>query len=129
MPTQVVNGAQLLCSMGAAPSTLVVLPLNRVMSSDQLAATVMDHVPMVNIQPFGFCRSLAFPATASATTAAFGTLTPMPCVPGTVSPWTPGSATVLLGNQLTLNNACKLACIWAGVIEVVVPGQATEFVA
>jgi len=29
MPMQVVNGAQLQCSFGLAPSNLVVLPMNR----------------------------------------------------------------------------------------------------
>jgi hypothetical protein len=31
---QVVNGAQLMCSFGTSPSSLVVLPVNRVLSSD-----------------------------------------------------------------------------------------------
>ncbi|MFY8087598.1 MAG: DUF4280 domain-containing protein, partial [Rubrivivax sp.] len=59
MPQQVVNSAPLRCSMGAAPSALVVLPLNRVMSGNQPAANIMDHKPLVNIMPFGVCRSLA----------------------------------------------------------------------
>jgi hypothetical protein len=53
MPMQVVNGAQLQCSFGAAPSTLTVLPANRRMTNNQPAANIMDHVPMVNIMPFG----------------------------------------------------------------------------
>ncbi len=40
MPMQVVNTAQLMCSMGMAPSALVVLPLNRVFSSNQPAANM-----------------------------------------------------------------------------------------
>ena len=41
----------MVCSFGAAPSTLTVLPVNQVMTSSQPAATIMDHVPMVNIAP------------------------------------------------------------------------------
>lgn len=129
MPIQVVNGAQLMCSMGAAPSALVVLPINRVMSGNQPAANIMDHKPMVNILPFGVCRSLAYPATAAATSAALGALTPMPCVPATTSPWIPGSPTVMVGNQPAVNNTCKLMCNWAGVIQVASPGQTTEMIA
>jgi Domain of unknown function (DUF4280) len=129
MPIQVVNSAQLMCSMGMAPSALVVLPLNRVMSGNQPAANIMDHKPLVNIMPFGACRSPAFPATAAATAAAMGVLTPMPCVPGTVSPWVPGSATVMVGNMPAVNNTCKLTCMWGGVIQVAMPGQMTEMIA
>lgn len=129
MPQQVVNSAQLTCTMGAAPSALVVLPVNRVMSGNQPAANIMDHKPMVNILPFGVCRSLAFPATAAATSAAMGALTPMPCVPATMAPWTPGSPTVMVGNQPAVNNTCKLMCNWAGVIQVASPGQTTEMIA
>lgn len=129
MPIQVVNGAQMMCSMGAAPSALVVLPLNRVMSSNQPAANIMDHKPMVNVLPFGVCMSPANPTVAAATAAAMGVLTPMPCIPATMSPWMPGSPTVLLGNQPAVNNTCKLMCNWGGVIQVVMPGQMTEMIA
>ena len=45
MPMQVVNGAQLMCSFGAAPSSLVVLPVNRVVTENQNAANIMDLRP------------------------------------------------------------------------------------
>jgi hypothetical protein len=128
MALQVVNSAQLMCSMGFAPSALVVLPLNRVMSGNQPAANIMDHKPMLNIMPFGMCRSLANPTVAAATSAALGVLTPMPCIPATPAPWVPGAVTVLLGNQPSLDNTCKLNCMWAGVIQVVAPGQATHMI-
>ena len=128
MPQQVVNTAQLRCSMGMAPSTLVVLPANRVMSGNQPAANIMDHKPMVNVLPFGMCRSLANPTVASATAAAMGTLTPMPCVPNTPAPWTPGATTVLLGNMPSLDNTCKLTCMWAGMISITNPGQSTHII-
>ena len=128
MPMQVVNGAQLMCSMGFAPSALVVLPLNRVLSSNQPAANIMDHKPMLNILPFGMCRSPANPTVAAATAAALGVLTPMPCIPNTPAPWVPGAPTVLLGNMPALDNTCKLTCLWAGMIQVVMPGQVTHLI-
>lgn len=126
MPNHVCMGASLQCSFGVAPSGLVVLPVNRVMTSFVPAANIMDHVPMVNVMPFGMCTSIANPTVASATSAALGVLTPMPCIPVTPSPWAPGAPTVLLANQPALDDTSKLACNWGGVISVAFAGQATE---
>lgn len=128
MPIHVVNGATLMCSFGMAPSTLVVLPVNRMLSSNQPAATIMDHVPMVNVMPFGMCMSPANPQVAAATAAAMGVLTPQPCIPATPAPWVPGVPNVLLGNMPTLNNTCSLNCLWGGMISVANPGQVTEHI-
>lgn len=126
MSFHVCMSAQLKCSMGLAPSVLVVLPTNKMLTSNKPAANIMDHKPMVNIMPFGMCKSPANPVVASATAAALGTLTPMPCIPNTTSPWVPGAPTVLLANQPVLNKDSKLMCIWGGLIEVSDPGQSTE---
>jgi hypothetical protein len=126
MPMHVCSGAMLQCTFGVAPSALTVLPVNRVMTSSMPAANIMDHVPMVNIMPFGMCMSPANPMVAAATTAALGVLTPMPCIPMTVSPWVPGVPNVLVGNMPALDNNCKLMCNWAGLIQVTYPGQVTE---
>lgn len=114
-----------MCSFGTAPSSLVVLPANRVMSSNMPDANIMDHVPMLNIMPFAMCTSLANPQVAAATAAALGVLTPMPCIPVTATPWTPGSPTVLIGGMPALNNASTCMCTWGGVITVSSPGQTT----
>lgn len=121
----VCSGAMLKCSMGLAPSSLMVLPVNRVMNNSMPQANIMDSKPMVNILPFGLCQSLANPVVASATAAAMGTLTPMPCIPNTPSPWVPGNPTVMVANQPGLIKNCKLMCAWAGVISVQMPGQYT----
>lgn len=128
MAIHVVNGATLMCSFGVAPSTLVVTPENRTLSSSQPAATIMDHVPMKNIMPFGMCMSLANPMVAAATSAAMGVLTPQPCIPATTTPWVPGVPNVLENNIPTLDNNCKCMCMWAGVVSVVFPGQVTEMI-
>ena len=123
MGNHVCNGAMLQCTMGAAPSSLVVLPANRVMTSSQPAANIMDNKPMVNILPFGVCMSMANPTVAAATAAAMGVLTPMPCVPATAAPWVPGCPKLLIGNMPAVDSNCKLMCNWGGVIQVVSPGQ------
>jgi hypothetical protein len=122
MAIQVCMGATLQCSFGAAPSSLVVLPTNRTMTTVP-AATIMDHAPLVNIMPFGMCSSPSNPTVAAATAAALGVLTPMPCVPVTPAPWIVGAPTVLIGKMPALNNTSKLMCAWGGVIQVVSPGQ------
>ena len=116
------------CSMGLAPSSLMVVPTNKVMTSNKPAATIMDHKPMANVLPFGMCKSPANPMVAAATAAALGVLTPMPCIPATAAPWVPGSPTVLIGNMPALNDSSKLMCSYAGVISINSPGQVKELI-
>jgi hypothetical protein len=123
MPMQVVNGAQLMCTMGAAPSSFTVLPVNCVEAENQPSANIMDYVPMENIMPFGMCISPSNPQVAAATAAALGVLTPQPCIPATSSPWTPGAITVEIANQSALDDVSTCMCMWAGVITVSTPGQ------
>ena len=127
MPQQVCMGATLQCSFGAAPSTLVVLPANRVLTQTP-DANIVDNKPLVNIMPFGMCSSTANPAVIAATAAALGVLTPMPCVPVIPAPWAPGAPTVLIGNMPALDNNCILNCAWAGVIKINSPGQTTVMI-
>ena len=128
MPLQVCMGAMMQCSFGMAPSSLVVLPTNRVMTNNVPDANIMDHIPMTNIMPFGMCMSLANPTVAAATAAALGVLTPMPCIPNTPAPWIIGAPTVLLGNMPTLDNISQLMCMWAGVITFTNAGEETVMV-
>jgi hypothetical protein len=126
MPLHVCSGATLQCSFGLAPSTLVVLPVNQMLTGYMPAANIMDNKPMVNIMPFGMCTCPANPTVAAATAAAMGVLTPMPCIPATVAPWAPGAATVMLGNMPALDDTSKLMCSYGGVISVMYAGQVTE---
>lgn len=122
---QVTNGAQLMCTFGVAPSVYNVLPAKQVMAGNMPAATIMDTAPMVNVMPFGVCTSIANPTVASATAAALGVLTPMPCIPAPAGPWVPGSSTVLVGNLPACSQGSTLNCAYGGVISVVSPGQMT----
>jgi hypothetical protein len=121
----VTNGTVLRCTMGMAPSTLVVPPAARTLAGDQPAANIQDYTPMVNVMSFDMCTSPANPDVATATAAAGGVLTPAPCVPVTVTPWTPGVRTVLIGDMPAVDSSCTLNCMWEGVIRVTTPEQTT----
>ncbi|MBV8605538.1 MAG: DUF4280 domain-containing protein [Pelomonas sp.] len=125
MPQQVCTGAMMQCTMGLAPSSFVATP-RPVMTSNMQAGTIMDHAPIMNVPPFGMCKSPANPQVAAATAAALGVLTPMPCVPVLPAPWIPGAPTVLITNFPALDNTCKLLCAWAGQISFTTPGQFTH---
>lgn len=121
MAQQVCMGAMLECSFGMTPSALLV---ERTVLTTTPAANILDNVPFKNILPFGMCSSLANPTVAAATAAALGVLTPMPCIPVTVeSPWIPGVPNVLIEGVPAVDVNCKLMCLWAGIIQVVQPGQ------
>jgi hypothetical protein len=128
MSQQVVMGAQLLCTFGTTPAVLEVLPESRVMVEERPAANIMDHEPIVNIPTFGMCTSPANPEVAAATAAAMGVLTPMPCVPATVTPWLPGAPTVLIGGQAALDNLSRCMCMWEGVVSIAMAGSVRTLV-
>jgi len=125
MPKQTCMGAKMKCSFGMSPSTLIPTP-KTVLTSNVMAANILDNVPMLNIPPFGMCQSPSNPMVAAATAAAMGTPTPMPCIPVTPTPWTPGAATVMLCNAPALDISSTLNCIWAGVITFTDSGQTTH---
>lgn len=125
MSFQVVNGAALACPMGDSPSTLTVLPANRTQTASQPEATIQDFLPMTNIMPFGMCMSPANPQVAAATAAAMGVLTPQPCLPSIVAPWSPGALTVMIASLPALDNLSICNCLWGGVITITQPGQQT----
>src|SRR5579875_3636503 len=113
-------GALCMCSFGMAPASLEVLPVSRVMIEGTPAATINDS-EIVNVPTFGECMSLANPEVASATAAALGVLTPMPCVPVLV-PWVPGSPTTLIGGEPALVEGSQTMCAYGGVVEITFPG-------
>jgi len=112
----------MMCSFGAAPATLGVLPVHQAMATAP-AGNISDIAPIVNVAPFGACTSMANPTVAAATAAALGVLTPMPCVPVPAGTWVPGSAKVMLKGMPALDSNAKATCSWGGVIQIINPGQ------
>jgi hypothetical protein len=124
MPDLVVNGAQLTCAFGVAPSTLTVVPSGSILQAGgQLIARIVDMAPMVNVAPFGMCTTPSNPQVAAATSAAGGVLTPPPCVPVITAPWSPGSAKVRVGGIPALTSPSTCTCAWGGSIAIVAAGQ------
>ncbi len=124
MSQLVASGATTRCTLGVTPGTLNALP-GGIASGATPLATVTDCAPFANITPFGVCLSLLNPAVASATTAALGVLTPMPCTPVIVGPWQPGSPTLLIQGRPALTNVSTCQCAYGGLISIVSPGQFT----
>ena len=121
--TYVVTGAVMTCTCGMAPSSLVVLPVRTKKLNQLPRGNIMDYTPMVNILPFGMCNTLSNPTVASATAAAQGVLTPMPCVPAIVAPWMPGNPQCMVQGQPALTKSSMCTCMWGGAIRFTTDGQ------
>ena len=119
MANPVVQTATCTCSFGAAPAVLTVTSQQTVSICKMPAATIQDGAALSNVPTFGMCSNPANPTVASATAAAMGVLTPMPCVPATVA-WAPGCPTVTVCQRPLLNSTSKLTCSYGGVIQVTV---------
>jgi hypothetical protein len=89
---------------------------------DMPMATIKNHIPYLNVLPFGMCTSGGNPLVAAALGA------PQPCTPITPSPWDPGATTVLLQGVPMLDNTSTLKCNFGGTIKIVFPGQTSVFV-
>ena len=107
----VTQGAVLQCSFGLSPCTLVITVPSR------------PKCTVTNIPSFGMCQSLSNPTVSSATSAAMGVLTPMPCVPVISSPWSPGSSQVKVGGIAALTDNSKCMCSYGGNISITSPGN------
>ncbi|WP_395729005.1 DUF4280 domain-containing protein [Nakamurella sp.] len=116
-----VSGAMITCSFGLAPSTLNVVAPRPTVEGRPLA-NITDIAPGANIPPFGMCQSLANPTVAAATAAALGVLTPMPCVPVVVAPWTPMAPQMTAGGAPVVVAGSQCFCAFAGTISITMPG-------
>jgi Domain of unknown function (DUF4280) len=107
MACQVVMGAVIECTLGSAPSALLVSSNTTVNAGSLVAATIDDFASITNIPTFGTC---------DATTSA--------CVPATTA-WTPGSANVTIGNLAALDDSSTCQCSLGGTISITSAGQTT----
>lgn len=119
----VCSGATMKCTMGTSTARLTVLPIRTVFLTGQPMANISDHLTMVNLAPFGRCRSLGFPATAAATAAHHGHLTPMPCMHNTPFPWMNGKNDYIVKGDPALLKSSTCQCMWGGTISLVTDGQ------
>lgn len=118
------SGATMRCTKGTSLARLTVLPSRTVFLTGQPMANISDHLSMINLAPFGRCRSLGFPATASATAANHGSLTPMPCMHNTPFPWMRGKDDYIIKGDSALLKSSTCSCMWGGTISLVTDGQA-----
>lgn len=123
MGKQVTTGAQLQCSFGTTPCSLVVADASRPKCGNMPMATIQDMAPGTNIPTFGMCQTISNPQVATATSAAMGTLTPQPCVPAITSAWAPGSAKMKVNGVPALTDSCRCMCMWGGSITITNPGN------
>lgn len=94
------DGAEISCTMGAASGKLMVLP-HRVKMCGGNRANIGDCKPMVNILPFGVCKT-----------------TGMPCVPACVM-WMNGRTDVLIeGLPALLSTSLTVCPAGAGLIRI-----------
>lgn len=100
--------------------------MRTVLLTGQPMANISDHLTMVNLAPFGRCRSLGFPATAAATAAHHGHLTPMPCMHNTPFPWMGGKMDYIVKGDPALLKSCTCQCMWGGTISLITDGQVGE---
>ena len=123
MPLPVVSGATVQCTMGTTPGQLKASP-SSVRLGGAHAVRISDVAPMVNVSGCGMCTSLLNPTVASATAAALGVLTPMPCVPSPLGTWM-CSGTPLLAGQPGVSSDATLTCAYGGTLRIITPGQGT----
>lgn len=116
------------CLFGTVPTPLTVLPDRTVFAEIMLMGNITDFIPLVNVMTFVMCTSIANPEVDTATTAASGVLTPMPCVPVVADPWISLALDVIVTEGPALDQTSMVLCTWAGVIIVDEPGNFTVMV-
>lgn len=119
MTFAVISGATAECTCGTTPGELIADYDTGALVSGSIVLTIDMIVAEVNISSFGECDSLLNPEVVSATAAAEGVLTPMPCIPVVVDPWTPGSLTASQTGIGYVNDESVCTCSYGGVISIV----------
>ncbi|BFH71442.1 hypothetical protein J27TS7_32060 [Paenibacillus dendritiformis] len=124
----VVAGAILSCSYGSQPSRMGMQMSHGVYVKGKPIMNVMDHIPNVNIMPFGTCGSMQNPAVAAATAAKGGLPQRVPCTPMVMMPWLGGKTDKLVDNNPSLLNDSTNMCMFCGQIKVEDDGQNLDYV-
>ncbi|MBL8677065.1 MAG: DUF4280 domain-containing protein, partial [Alphaproteobacteria bacterium] len=74
------------------------------------------------------CSTIANPEVKTATAAADGVLTPVPCVPVIVDPWLTEAVDVIVKDGPALDESSTIMCTWRGSIHIEEPGNSTVMV-
>lgn len=119
MALAVTSGSFAECTCGTAPGDLAADCDTGATVNGMIVLTVDMIAAEVNIGSFGECDSLLNPEVSSATAAAQGVLTPMPCVPVVDSSWIPGALMASQSGVSYVNDASICTCAWGGVISIV----------
>jgi Domain of unknown function (DUF4280) len=114
MPSLVCTGATLQCSFGTIPAAFAA---SGIQVETGTPVGVVTDVTAANVPPFGLCTTPSNPQVASAHA-------PQPCVPVLMSPWSPGSARVMINGVNALDDSSQCVCTWGGVVTVSDAGQA-----
>ena len=110
-------GSMCQCPMGVAPTPLTFLP-GTLLGPTGPVGQIPDCIPFLNIIPFGVCKSMVNPMTASLTAAALGVFTPGPCIPVPAGTWLPIKPNVLAPKGPVVTSDSMLICAYAGVIQI-----------
>ncbi len=119
MSFAVTSGSFAECTCGTTPAELLADFDTGATADGSIVLTIDMIVAEVNIGSFGDCDSLLNPEVSTATAAAEGVLTPMPCVPVVVDSWTPGSLTASETGVGYVNDTSICTCSYGGEISIV----------
>ena len=119
MTSVVTTGSSAICTCGTTSAELIADYDTGAIVNDMIVMTVDMIVSEVNIMSFGECDSLVNPEVSTATAAAGGVTTPMPCVPVVASDWTTGSLTASQDGIAYITDTSTCTCSYGGVISIV----------
>lgn len=104
------------CSFGSCPSRIKI-PARKSQDAAHRVC-VADHIPMVNIMPFGMCSSPANPVAGKAEGAEPKKRTAAPCMPCPAAAWSPVDPENRVDGQPSLTPESTLPCRYGGVISI-----------
>jgi hypothetical protein len=116
MLKSVASGARVACNQGSSPSSLRPTERPGATLNQKAICTELDHIPMQNFSPFGFCKIL--------TQLAQGT--PTQCAPEVPSPWSGPTAGHSINGLRMLTHKHKCACTVGGEVEISEPANQNE---
>lgn len=97
--------AMIKCNAGTVPLPILLPVAHGVTSKNMPLLNANDHVPMMNIMPFGVCQRKPFPPPGNI------------CVPITPFAWKKGDMHCFVGGAPALTKDSCLTCMMGGTIK------------